>query len=56
MKTIFQWYSLGLDISSIDMISLNVCVDIGNTKIKSGIFIKDKLVELVYSLESLIIF
>ena len=56
MKTIFQWFSLGQDISSIDMMSLNVCVDIGNTKIKSGIFIKDKFVKLISSLDSLIIF
>lgn len=55
MRIRYLWYSLGQDISSIDMMSLNVCIDIGNTKIKSGIFIKDKLVEIVLDLEPLII-
>lgn len=56
MKIIYLWFSLVLDISSIDMTTLNVCVDIGNTKIKSGIFIKNKLVELISGLDSLNVF
>ena len=32
----------------------NLCIDIGNTKIKSGIFLKDELIEFIPTLEDLL--
>jgi len=32
----------------------NVCVDIGNTKIKSAVFVNDDIIELIYGLDDLL--